>query len=310
MRLVILAALLAATTAAAQTREEPVQLATAGGAVHGTLLVPAGPGPHPVALLIAGSGPTDRDGNSAGLGRNDSLRKLAEALAERGVASLRYDKRGIAASASAASAEADMRFDTLIGDAAGWIRLLRADRRFSTLGVVGHSEGSLIGMVAARLESADRYVSLAGGGRPAGQILRDQLRPQLPPQLFAQADSVLLSLEAGHTRADAPPVLAMLFRPSVQPYLISWLRYDPAAEIARLTIPALVVQGSTDIQVGVSEAETLGRAQPAARVLVIEGMNHVLKAVPADRPRQIASYSDPTLPLAPRLAEEIAAFLR
>ena len=119
---------------------------------------------------------------------------------------------------------------------------------------------------------------------------------------------MLAALESGQTMA-GPPALAMLFRPSVQPYLISWLRYDPAAEIARLEIPVLVVQGNTDIQVTLDEAQRLAAAR-GAQPVVIEGMNHVLKTVPADRARQIASYTDPSLPLADGLADRIAAFLR
>jgi pimeloyl-ACP methyl ester carboxylesterase len=309
--LTTLAALaLFAGQAAGQT-ESPVELATPTGVIHGTLLLPAGPGRHPVALLISGSGPTDRNGNTMGMGPNNSLKLLAEALAANGVASVRYDKRAIGESAPAAvGGEAALRFESYIDDGAGWIRQLRADPRFDRVAVIGHSEGSLIGMVAARAAGADRFVSVAGVGHPAGVVIRDQLRPQLPAPLYAQADSVLLALEAGHTFDNPPAELIALFRPSVQPYFISWLKYDPAVEIARLSIPTLILQGTTDIQVQRSEAEALSRGMPAARLVMVEGMNHVLKEVPADRARQIASYTDATLPVAPRLVTEIVAFLR
>lgn len=291
--------------------EEPVRLETSTGTIHGTLLLPAVQGAVPVALLIAGSGPTDRDGNSLALnGENNSLRMLAEGLADAGVATLRYDKRGVAESRPAGAAETDLRFDAYVEDAALWLRRLHDDPRFSSVVVIGHSEGSLIGMIAAADGGADAFVSMAGISRPAPAVLRDQIRPQLTPELWAESERILGALERGQTADSVPAILMPLYRPSVQPYLISWFRHDPAARLSELTIPVLLVQGTTDMQVGVSEAEGLRASLPDSELTVIEGMNHVLKAVPADPARQIASYSDPSLPLAPGLVEGIAAFIR
>ncbi len=291
---------------------EAVQLTTDTGTVHGTLLLPArGTSPVPVALLISGSGPTDRDGNSAALpGSNNSLRMLAETLAENGIASLRYDKRGIASSAAAGPNESDLRFDHYVDDAAAWIEHLRADQRLSTVTVMGHSEGSLIGMIAAGRKGADGFVSLAGPGRSAPEILREQLRPQLPEGVWSASERILESLIAGSTTTDVPPELAALYRPSVQPYLVSWFAYDPSREIAKLEMPVLIVQGSTDIQVSATDSEALHRAAPGSEIATISGMNHLLKMVENDRAKQIASYSDPSLPLAPELSARVVAFIR
>lgn len=292
-------------------RDHPVRLETATGTLHGTLLLPEGAGPHPVALIIAGSGPTDRNGNSALLpGANHSLKLLAEGLAERGVASLRYDKRGVGQSAAAGPRESELRFDTYVEDAAAWLRQLRGDARFSTVSVVGHSEGSLVGMLAARQARADAFVSVAGVARRASEVLRDQLRPQLPPELWSESERILAALEAGRTADSVPEALDVLYRPSVQPYLISWFRYTPAAEIAHLRVPVLIAQGTTDVQVAVAEARALKEAKPDAELLVVEGMNHVLKLVPADPAAQQASYSNPSLPVAPALLEATARVLR
>lgn len=291
--------------------EEEVQLETATGLVHGTLLVPAGSGPHPVALLIAGSGPTDRNGNSALMpGPNNSLKLLAEGLAERGIASLRYDKRGVGASARAMPREADLRFDHFVDDAVAWVRMLREDPRFSTVTIGGHSEGSLIGMLAVQRAGADAFISIAGLARPVGQVLRDQVRPQLTPELWEQSERILTTLEAGRTADSVPFSLYELYRPGVQPYLISWIRYRPTEELARLSVPVLILQGTTDIQVGVAEAEALKEARPEAELVVIEGMDHVLKAAPVDPANPLASYSDPTLPVVPELIERIGRFIR
>ena len=109
---------LASVSALAPARDT-ITLDTPTGAIAGTLLIPSGNGPFALVVIIAGSGPTDRDGNSPLLpGANNSLKLLAEGLADRGVASLRYDKRGVAASAKAMVSEADLRFNTYADDAA------------------------------------------------------------------------------------------------------------------------------------------------------------------------------------------------
>jgi fermentation-respiration switch protein FrsA (DUF1100 family) len=92
--------------------------------------------------------------------------------------------------------------------------------------------------------------------------------------------------------------------------MISWLRVDPQVEIARLTIPVLIVQGTLDGQVMVSDAQLLSKAQPKAKLVMIEGMNHVFKQVPADQASQQKSYSDPSIPDAPELIEGVATFVK
>jgi uncharacterized protein len=291
-------------------QESPVTLDTKTGALHGTLLMPAGTtGPIPVALIIAGSGPTDRDGNTPMLpGKNNSLKMLAEALAKSGVASVRYDKRGIAGSMGAATKESDLRFTTYVDDAAAWLEWLRADTRFSRRIVVGHSEGSLIGIMAAQRSPVSHVVSVAGAGRPIGEVLDEQLSRGLPPALLADARRILTELKAGRTVDSVPPPLLVVFRPSVQPYMISWLPIDPAQEIGRLTVPVLVVQGTTDIQASPVDAQRLAKGHPRATLEMIDGMNHVLKEV-REASQQTASYSDATLPLHPRLVESITKFI-
>ena len=298
------------TAAVAAPATEALTLATPTGVLHGSLVRPAGAGPHPVAVIIAGSGPTDRDGNSAMLpGRNNSLQMLAQALAERGVASLRYDKRGIAASAAAGPREADLRFDTLVDDAARWVQQLAADPRFSRVMVVGHSEGALIGTLASAQSPTSALVLLAGPSEPAATVLRRQLADRLPPSLAERSEALLKGLEAGRTDPDVPEALNVLYRPSVQPYLVSWFRHDPAQALARLAMPCLIVQGTTDVQVRPEDARRLHAARPACTLALVDGMNHVLKTVPADPAAQQASYGNPALPLADGLHQALTSFL-
>jgi pimeloyl-ACP methyl ester carboxylesterase len=216
----------------------------------------------------------------------------------------------VAESVKAAASESDLRFETYIDDAVLWGKQLRADKRFSSVIVIGHSEGSLIGMVAAQKMNADAFVSIAGQGLPAPQALLDQLKGKLPADLQSQAEMITRSLSEGKIVEDIPQALGPLFRRSVQPYLISYFKYDPAKEIAKLSIPILIAQGTTDIQVNVQAAKTLNQAKPSARLLIIDGMNHVLKEVPAGQEKQIKSYTDPSLPVAPKLIEGINGFIK
>lgn len=288
--------------------ESPLLLHTATGDIAGTLTYPIGLKKMPVALIHAGSGPTDRDGNNPVM-QNNSLRMLAHALAQAGIASLRFDKRGLGESKGAAIAEADLRFEDLVQDAAGWLDLLAKDPRFSQRFLIGHSEGSLIGMMAAA-GRADAFVSLAGPGRPAAQVLKEQFAAQ-PPMVRDAANGILDSLEAGHAVRQVPPYLVSIFRPSIQPYISSWFKYDPAKELAKLTIPILVVQGTSDIQVSVDDARRLHNGNPTARLQLMDGMNHVLKSYAGNnRQENLATYSKPQLPLHPELVTAIVAFFR
>jgi pimeloyl-ACP methyl ester carboxylesterase len=290
---------------------DSIHLSIPAGALEGSFLCPDTPAPWPAVLLIAGSGPTDRNGNSVGLpGPNNSLRLLAEALAERGIASVRYDKRGIGGSRATLTSEAELRFDMLADDAAAWVERMRLDPRLSTITVVGHSEGSLLGLLATQRANADGYVSLEGAGRSASAVIHEQLASRAPAPLAAQADSIMAAIDAGRTVDSVPPALMALFRPSVQPYLISWFRYDPAKELAKLQVPVLIAQGTTDIQVSQGDARLLAAADPRARLVMVDGMNHVLKLVPPDMNQQVKSYSDPSLPVAPQLVNAVASFVK
>jgi uncharacterized protein len=291
--------------------ETPMTLHTASGAIEGTLMLPLHAKKElPVVLLIAGSGPTDRNGNTPLIrGANNSLLYLAQGLAAQGIASLRYDKRGIGKSTMAMKKESDLRIDDYIADARGWLDLLRADGRFKKIAVIGHSEGALIGLAVA--PDADRYVSLAGTGFPAAEVLKKQLAAGLPDSLKKAALVTLDSLVAGHLVKHPPAALYALFRPSVQPYLISWLRLDPRRMLQELKRPALIVQGDNDVQISVGDARSLKGAAPKATLLIIPGMNHVLKIVASrDRAENTATYGDPSLPLAPALLKAVTKFIK
>lgn len=277
--------------------------------LHGTLLTPDAP--TAVAVILPGSGPTDRDGNSPMGVAASTYRLLAEGLAEQGVATVRIDKRGIAASAAAGLDETRLRFDDYAADASAWAAEAAARAGKPCAWLIGHSEGALVALKA--VEGGDDKICglilLSGAGRPAGVVIREQLQAGLPEPLKTQAFAVLAELEAGRTVADTPPALAALFRPSVQPYLISWLPLDPAALLAAYDGPVFIGQGATDLQVGVADAQALAAADPRATLKLWDGVNHLLKTAPADRAANLATYADPALPLAPGVAEGVGAFI-
>lgn len=295
--------------AQATVLQRPISLDTGSGELFGSLLLPKSDTPVPVVLIISGSGPTDRDGNNPEGGRNDSLKRLAWVLARHNIASVRYDKRGVAASLAATPDERNLSVEAYVADAVAWSHKLAADPRLGPLILLGHSEGALIASLAAPQANAAAVISLSGSARPIDQVLRQQLSNRLPPPLMLRSNELLDSLKAGRLDSNVPAQLQVIFRPSVQPYLISLFRQDPARAFAALQMPALIIQGSNDIQVSTDDARQLKAAKPDAELALIEGMNHVMRIVPNDVKRQLASYKDPNLPLAAELGTRILRFI-
>lgn len=276
--------------------------------LYGELETPDGDGPFPIMIIIPGSGPTDRNGNSPGV-KNNSLKLLAGGLAEQGIASLRYDKRGAGKNQQAVIPEEEMDFNQFVKDAIAWVELLEKDEDYLKVGIIGHSQGSLVGMLAAQETNVETFVSLAGAGNPVDEVLKDQLSEQLTDELLKESEKILQQLKQGNTADNVSQELQNIFRPTVQPFLSSWMQYSPTEEIKKLEIPALIINGVNDLQVPVSEAEKLHEAKKDSELAVIEKMNHVLKEAPADREGNLQTYGDPDLPLAQGLIEEITGFI-
>lgn len=306
----IIIAIVLALMAVVASASVPVTLSTDTGEIHGTLSVPDNAS-RTAVLIIAGSGPTDRNGNSSVTGiATNTYKMLADSLAARSYASLRYDKRGVAASAAAAPDESQLTFDAYIDDAAAWAEWLAADERFDRVVLAGHSEGGLIALVAAkRSDKVVAVVTLAGVGESIDATLRRQLGTQ-PEPYRSECMRIIDELKAGRTVSDPMPELAALFRPSVQPFLISQMRYEPSNEARTLSQPLLVVQGTTDIQINLNDAIKLSTVNPRTRLAIVSEMNHVLKPCASlDQQAQMMTYINDTLPLAPTLVATIADFL-
>jgi len=290
-------------------KEEEKAIDVKGGKLYGTLMLPDNKATFPLVMIIAGSGATDRNGNSFPALTAGSYRLLAEALAKNGIGSFRYDKRGVGESNQFNPPATTALFGDYITDAATIVKELRKDKRVSKVIVAGHSEGSLIGMIAAREEKANGFISLCGAGEPINYTLSRQLKQQLPV-MGTRIDNILDSLKNGNTVKEVPPILQSIFNPQLQPYLISWIRFDPREEIKKMKMPVLIIGGGTDVQVPVADAESLHTALPSSKKLIIATMNHILKNAPADRAANLMTYTEADLPLNQELVEAVTGFAK
>lgn len=291
--------------------ESPVSLKTLNGTISGTLAVPVNVSDKmPVVLIIAGSGPTDRNGNSTqGLNAN-TYKQIAEALGKQGIASLRYDKRMVGQSVGTQKEET-LVFDDYTDDAIGFVNQLKADQRFSKVIILGHSEGSLVGILAAGAleDNVAGFISAEGAGEPGEKVLLEQMKSQ-PSYLADGLNKVLDSLRRGRLNKKVDPQLYSIVRPSIQMFVMSWCRFDPQREIKKLKIPILIVQGTTDVQVSVANAEKLKKGASKANLVIIPGMNHILKEAPEDRQQNLATYNKPDLPLKPEFVTSVVDFVK
>jgi uncharacterized protein len=314
----MLAALILAATMAATPSPATQTFVQAPGPLaplRGTMLLPA-PG-APMVLIIPGSGPTDRNGNNPLGVRASTYRLLAQGLAQRGIGTVRIDKRGMFGSRAAVADGNAVTIDDYVTDTESWIATIRKQTGVSCVWVLGHSEGGLVALAAAQKAQGAHdicgLVLVSAAGRPLGEVLRDQLRanPANAP-ILDQAMAAIDSLEAGK-RVDASqmnPVLLPLFGPQVQGFLISVFSYDPAKLIAAVTMPVLIMQGERDMQVSVADAQRLKQAAPAAKLVLLADTNHVLKTVTTDdRAANAATYANPNLPLAPGVVDAVAGFI-
>lgn len=267
--------------------------------------------PSPIgAVIIAGSGPTDRDGNSVLGIKTDTYKLLAEALAERGISSVRYDKRGVAGSAAVAIKETDLRVTHMADDAVTAANWLRASPGITSIVLMGHSEGGVLALLGIARAKPAALVLLATPGRKLGSILREQFsRPGTHPAISAEALRIVAALERGEDVAEVSPHLQAAFRPSVQPYLRSLIAIDPAALAAKTSLPVLIVGGGRDIQVGKSDFDGLLAARTDAVAYWDPGMGHTLKDAGRTAQSLQRAYTDPSVPLSTGLAERIADFI-
>lgn len=274
--------------------------------VEGTLVQPDTVEHPDLVIFVQGSGPVDRDGNQSFM-KNDSFKKLAQALGEKGIASYRFDKR-IVQMDRLGIREEDIRLDDFVTDVRAVLDHFREKNKYRNLVVLGHSQGSLVGMLAAR-DRADAFISIAGAAKPIDSIIIGQIALQAPQLKENTAQSFQELREKGSTE-NYNPMLEMIFRPSVQPFILSWMKYDPKEVIQELEIPVLLINGNKDLQVEPEQAEQLKAAYPEADLVILDQMNHVFKRIEGDALENSKSYNDAGIPLHPELTTQIAHFIK
>lgn len=273
----------------------------------GTLTLPQNSIAQSLVIFIQGSGPVNRDGN-APMMKNDGMKKLAHALAGEGIATFRFDKR-IFKMDRLKIKEEDLKFEDFVTDVNSIVQHFRNEGTFEKIIIAGHSEGSLIGMLSAIENDVDAYISLAGAGRPIHEIIVEQIAKQ-SEELSVNAKVAFEEMLQNRTTTNYSPYLESIFRASVQPYMYSWMRFDPAEEIAKLEIPVLIINGSFDIQVDVKDAEILNEAAKDSKIVILDKMNHIFREIEGEHLENTKAYNEPQRPLHPELVPAISEFVK
>lgn len=273
--------------------------------IDGTLMMPI-TGSSDLAIIIAGSGPTDRDGNQNFL-KTNNLKKLATALSNKGIATFRYDKR-IVKQIRKGTFDANIKFDDFVTDAVAIIDYFKKQGSYQKIYIIGHSQGSLVGLLAAK-DRVDGFISLSGAGQSIDNVIMEQVT-KTAPMFTEDTKRVLSIIKEGKTTTDYPPALASIFDVSIQPFMASWMKFSPTEEIAKLEIPVLVLNGTRDLQVSVNEAELLDAAAKNSELKLIDKMNHVLFIIEGDDQENAKSYNDHAGKVSEELIDSIVAFIK
>ncbi|MCL8008805.1 lysophospholipase [Gelidibacter japonicus] len=273
--------------------------------IDGSLITPNS-GSDRLAIIIGGSGPTDRDGNQNFL-KTYNLKKLAQELALNGIATFRYDKR-IVKQIKMNSVDPNIKFDDFVSDATDVVQYFKSKQKFKNIYIIGHSQGSLIGMLASQ-QDVNGFISIAGAGQSIDAVIIEQVE-KTAPMFTEDTKRVFDLLRSGKTTTDYPQALTSIFDSSLQEFMMSWMKYDPAVVIKKLDLPVLIVNGTKDLQVSIAEAQLLHEASKTSELVVIDKMNHVLFIIHGDAQENAKSYNDSRGKVSEELITRIVDFIK
>lgn len=299
------------TAAPAKVREFSFPIVNGAVRLGATLTVPQGrAGRVPLAVVVAGSGGTDRNGNAPPALRSNAYAQLAWRLGERGIATLRYDKRWVGESRGGPLPDS-LVLDDFAADVVAAVRAALTDTRFGPVVVVGHSEGGLLALrAAAGVIPVAGLALLATPGRPFGAVLEDQLVRQVDSAAAKRFYQLFPRYLRGEDLGAVPDYLRPLLLPGNRRFTRSMVEFNPVAAIRAVRVPVLIVQGGSDVQVDLRDAQRLRAARPDAQLAIIPQANHLFKAAAGTDPVvQLALYVDPTVPIVPELATTIGTWI-
>lgn len=258
----------------------------------------------PLIIWISGSGNIDRNGNQASYNvKADYIKQFRDSINKKGISFFSYDKR--TANPENIKYKNDIVFEDFIDDAKTVIDHFRDDRRFSGIILIGHSQGSLVAMLASK--NIDKYISLEGASDAIDKVLVQQIIRQSPIAGDTLRSELNELRETGTIKYINPYLRTLLPKQNLL-FLKSWMEYDPAKEIKKISIPILIINGIKDTQVLVDDAQALYYSNPNSKLVLIENMNHVLKDVQTDEDN-LKSYYLSDYPLSKKLINEVADFI-
>ena len=258
----------------------------------------------PLIIWIHGSGNVDRNGNQQPVIKANYIKQFRDSITKNNIAFYSYDKR-TANKNNKASLLKGVFLKDYVTDAQIAINHFKKEGRFSKIILVGHSQGSLVAMLAA--ESIDKYISLAGPSKSADQVIMNQIT-ESAPFLDSITKAHFKELNEKGTVKKVNPMLQSVFAKQNQAFLRSWIQYNPSEEIKKISVPILLIHGTEDLQVKTQEASNLLLANKDAQLVFIKGMNHVLKEVNSIIENQ-SSYTKPDYPLSTKLVQVIVEFV-
>ncbi|NVJ87930.1 MAG: alpha/beta hydrolase [Flavobacteriaceae bacterium] len=260
----------------------------------------------PLIIWVHGSGNIDRNGNQKPMVNANYIEQFRVEINKKGIAFFSYDKRTSNSANMKIIQKEGIVFNDFVNDVKKVIQHFKKDNRFSEIILIGHSQGSLIAMLAA--ENVNKYISLAGAGETIDKTLIRQVSKQSVAYGKIIETHIKELKETGEIKKVNPNLLSLFAKPN-QPFMASWMKVNPIEEIKKLSIPVLIINGDKDIQVRVEDANNLHDAKPDATFIIVKNMNHVLKDIEKDEDN-IKSYMTPDFKISEELVEVISKFIK
>ena len=271
--------------------------------IYGSIVEPKSRSNSSLVIFIGGSGPIDRDGNQSFM-KCDMFKKLAYSLSEKGISSFRYDKR-VVTQIRKGKLDKKITFDDFVSDAIAIIDFFES--KYNSIIIAGHSQGSLVGLLSIK-EGVSGFISLSGAGRTIDMVIEDQIS-KTAPMFLEDTKKIFKILRSGKITEDFPLPLYSLFNIEIQPFMISWMQYDPKKIIAKIPIPSLIINGDNDLQVDEKEAKLLYNSAQNSEILIVKNMNHVLVEIEGDELKNVKSYNNPELKISEIVIEKMVEFI-